>query len=242
MFFKKKSIEQLVDIDVNNIPKNIAFIMDGNGRYAKSKSMPVSYGHTKGVDIVESCIELGRELNVEVMSFYAFSTENWKRDDSEINHLFKLLFKFYESKFQKMVSEDVRFKFIGTKQNLPKDIEELFLKMEKESSHCKSLVCNLAFNYGSRLEIVEAVNAGIKDGVQEFDEQTLSDYLYTSGQPEIDLLIRTSGEQRVSNFLLWQLAYSEFVFAKCYWPEFTKQELKKAILEFQNRNRRFGGR
>ncbi len=204
--------------------------------------MPVSFGHSKGVDMVESCIELGRELNVEVMSFYAFSTENWKRDDSEINHLFKLLFKFYESKFQKMVKEDVKFKFIGTKENLPKDIDELFQKMEKESSHCSSLICNLAFNYGSRLEIVEAANKGIEDGVTQFTVETFSKYLYTSGQKEIDLLIRTSGEQRLSNFLLWQLAYSEFVFTDCYWPNFTKNELKKAILEYQNRNRRFGGR
>lgn len=241
MLFKRKATI-IEDLDLDNIPKNIAFIMDGNGRYAKSKKMPISYGHSKGVEVVESCIEMGRELNVEVMSFYAFSTENWKRDDSEINHLFKLLFKFYDSKFKKMVKNDVKFKFIGSTVNLPKDIDELFRKMEQESSHCTSLTCNLAFNYGGRLEIVEACNRAISNNEQALTIDSFEKYLYTAGQPEIDLLIRTSGEQRVSNFLLWQLAYSEFNFPTCYWPEFTKDEFKKSLIEYQNRNRRFGGR
>ncbi len=241
MFFKKqKAIE--TELDYTNIPKNIAFIMDGNGRFAKSRKMPVSYGHTKGVEIVESCIEVGRELGVEVMSFYAFSTENWKRSEEEINHLFKLLFKFYESKFKKMVKNEVRFNFIGTKENLPKELEELFLKMEAESAHCDKMICNLAFNYGGRQEIVDAANSAIADNQAKLTIESFENYLYTNGQPEVDLLIRTSGEYRISNFLLWQLAYAEFVFPECYWPEFDKDKLKDAILVYQNRNRRFGGR
>lgn len=242
MFGKFKRPTKLDELDHNLVPKNVALIMDGNGRWAKNKNMPVSFGHSKGVEKVETCIEYAVELGIEVLSFYAFSTENWKREETEIKHLFGLLFKFYDKKFKKMIQNDIRFLCIGTKENVPGDILELFEKMECESSHCKTLTVNLAFNYGSRLEIVEAVNAAISDGHQKVTEDIIQQYLYTSGQADVDLLIRTSGEMRLSNFLLWQNAYSEFVFVEKNWPDFNRDEFYKAILEFQKRDRRYGGR
>lgn len=238
----KKRDDENIELNLSLVPKNVALIMDGNGRWAKQKKLPVSFGHSKGVEIVESTIEYAKEIGIEIISFYAFSTENWKRDKEEIDHLFKLLFKFYDSKFKKMVNNNIKLIWIGSETNVPNDILELFKKMENESKNCDGMIVNLAFNYGSRLEIVEAVNMGLNDGIEKFDEDILQSYLYTKNQPNIDLMIRTSGEMRLSNFLLWQNAYSEFVFVEKYWPDFTKKEFERALLEYQKRNRRFGGR
>ncbi len=238
-FFRKKTIAKL---DIDNIPAHIAFIMDGNGRWAKKRKMPVSLGHTKGVERVEDMIEEGIELGVKHMSFYAFSTENWKRDKEEIDHLFGLIHTFYKKKFPKLMKQNIVLKFIGSRAGLPTDLIEVIEIMETESKDNQAMIVNIAFNYGGRLEIAEAVNKLIAEGKTEINEEDIEESLYTAGQPDVDLVIRTSGEMRISNFLIWQISYAEFSFPTAYWPDFTKDELKKCISEYQNRNRRFGGR
>ena len=242
LFFNKKNKKRILELDMNNIPVHVALIMDGNGRWAKNKHLPISLGHNEGVKRVEDCIEFGKKVGIKYMSFYAFSTENWKRDKTEVDHLIKLLFKFYESKIDKMIKNDICIRIIGSQENLPENLKVLFKKMEDKTAHCKSMNINLAFNYGGRLELVDATNNAIKDGHKKLTENILNEYLYTKGQPDVDLMIRTSGEQRLSNFMIWQNSYSEFVFKDCFWPDFNSQEFNDALLEFQNRNRRFGGR
>ena len=227
---------------MNNIPVHVAIIMDGNGRWAKSKGLPVSIGHSNGAERIEDALKFGKKVGIKYITFYAFSTENWKRDKEEVDHIVKLLFKFYESKVNSLIENDIKFKFVGSKVNLPKNILDLFEKLEKETSHCNSITLNLAFNYGGRLEIVEACNDLIKEGKKEITEVDIQNNLYTSDQPDVDLMIRTSGEQRLSNFLIWQNSYSEFVFVDCFWPDFKEDQFNEAVLEYQNRSRRFGGR
>lgn len=224
------------------IPEHVAIIMDGNGRWAKKRLMPVSFGHTKGVARVEESIEFCIENEIKYLTLYAFSTENWKRSKTEIDHILGLLYKFYEKKFKKMINNGVKMNIIGSRENLDDNILNLFDKMENESKHNSKLTLNLAFNYGSKLEIVEACNKLLKSNVQEFTIELLEQNLYTANQPNVDLLIRTSGEQRLSNFLLWQCAYSEMVFVKCLWPDFTKKEFYETLVTYTSRDRRFGGR
>ncbi|MGL5021461.1 MAG: polyprenyl diphosphate synthase, partial [Mycoplasmatales bacterium] len=164
---------------MNNIPVHVALIMDGNGRWAKKKHLPISLGHNEGVKRVEDCIEFGKSVGIKYMSFYAFSTENWKRDKAEVDHLIKLLFKFYDSKIDKMIKNDICIRIIGSEENLPKNLKVLFKKMEDKTAHCKSIYINLAFNYGGRLELVDATNNAIKDGHKEITENILNEYLYT---------------------------------------------------------------
>ncbi len=240
-FFKKKKEHNYV-LDLENIPSHVAFIMDGNGRWAKKRKLPVSVGHTKGVDRVEDMIEAGIDLGIKHMSFYAFSTENWKRDKEEIDHLFGLIHTFYKKKFPKIMKQNICLKFIGSRENVPQDLIEVISIMEHESAKNQAMVVNIAFNYGGRLEIVETVNKLIANGHHKISEADINNNLYTKGQPDVDLVIRTSGEMRISNFLIWQLSYSEFSFPEILWPDFSKNELKKCIADFQNRNRRFGGR
>ncbi len=240
--FKKKKVRQQIELDKNNIPTHIAFIMDGNGRWAKAKKLPISVGHSKGVDRVEDMIECGIELGVKNMSFYAFSTENWKRDKEEVDHLFGLIHTFYKKKFPKILKQEIALKFIGTRVGLPEDLIAVIDKMQEQSAQNKVMTVNIAFNYGGRLEIVEAANSLLKAGVLEITEENLADALYTSNQPDVDLLIRTSGEMRISNFMNWQISYAEFLFPKTLWPDFNKLEFEACLIDFQNRNRRFGGR
>ncbi len=245
MFFLKKNKQQVADvrdIDMTNIPAHVAFVMDGNGRWAKAKRLPVSVGHSKGVERVEDTIEMGIELGIKYMSFYAFSTENWKRDKEEIDHLFGLIHTFYKKKFPKLLNQNICLKFIGTRKNLPEDLIRVIKNMENESADNTAMTVNIAFNYGGRLELVEACNQLIAEGKTEITEEDIANNLYTKGQPDVDLMIRTSGEKRISNFLIWQLSYAEFLFPEVYWPDFNKDEFKNNILEYQNRNRRFGGR
>lgn len=222
--------------------EHVAIICDGNGRWAKKRLMPVSFGHNKGMDRIDETIRTAKELEIKFLTFYAFSTENWKRDKKEVDHLLGLIKKFYKLKRQEFIDNDIRFNFIGSRKNVPQDILDIFDKFMIETSHCNSLVVNIAFNYGSHLEIVEAVNQIISESIKEVDEQTITSYLYTKEQPPVDLLIRTSGEQRVSNFLLWQVAYAEFVFVECLWPDFSREEFLKCIDIYNGRDRRFGGR
>lgn len=222
--------------------KHVAIIMDGNGRWAKKRLLPVSMGHNAGMKKLETTIEYAKEVGIEFLTFYAFSTENWKRSQEEVDHLLSLVKKFYESKRQKFLDNDIKFNMIGSRKHVPEDILAIFDRFSEETAHCRSLTVNIAFNYGGQLEIVEAVNNIIDDGLKEVDEKIIESYLYTKDQPPVDLLIRTSGEQRLSNFLLWQVAYSELVFVDCLWPDFDKKEFQKAIDIYQSRQRRFGGR
>lgn len=221
---------------------HVALIMDGNGRWAKQRMLPVSIGHNKGMEQVETTIRYAKKVGIQYLTFYAFSTENWKRSVEEVNHLLSLIKKFYRSKRHLFLENRIRFNFIGSRTGVPEDILEIFDKFMDETKAFDELVVNIAFNYGAHQEIVEAINFMLADGVSHVDEQTVESYLYTHDQPPVDLLIRTSGEMRVSNFLLWQIAYSEFVFLDCYWPEFDEQEFAHAIEIYHQRERRFGGR
>ena len=225
----------------DNIPNHVALIMDGNGRWAKKRFMPVSFGHSKGADRVEDCVEFAKNIGIKHLSFYAFSTENWKRDKKEVDHIIGLFFKFYEKKFKKIIENEVRFKICGSRVGVSKELLDLFDKMEEETKHFDTVIVNFCFNYGGRAEIVETVNY-LKDNDIDITEENITNNLYTSASGDVDLLIRTSGEERLSNFLIWQNSYSEFVFVEELWPDFKDKIFLRAINEYQSRDRRYGGR
>ncbi len=243
MFLKKFKKVEPVNLSNMEMPKHIAIIMDGNGRWAKSKNMPVSFGHSQGVSRIEDVVKVAIRNEIKSVSVYAFSTENWSRSKEEVEHLLKLIFKFYESKAKQLFDNGVRIKFPGRTDNVPDNVLALFEKMEKESEHLDKLQLNICFNYGSRSEIVDSVNEHIKNNPGcEITEEIIMSNMYEGLDNEIDLLIRTSGEQRLSNFLLWQVSYSEFVFSDVLWPDFDENEFEKCLLAYGMRNRRFGGR
>lgn len=222
--------------------EHVAIIMDGNGRWAKKRKLPISYGHTKGVERVEDTIKVAIRNNIKYLTVFAFSTENWNRSKKEIQHLMKLIKKFYKEKRQIFNEEGIKFNPIGSRKNVPDEILKIFDDFATETKHNDRLIFNFAFNYGAKLEIVDAVNSIINQGYQEVDENIIEKHLYTHDQPDVDLLVRTSGEQRVSNFLLWQIAYAEFIFVDCLWPDFTQDEFQVVINQYYQRERRFGGR
>lgn len=225
------------------IPKSIAIIMDGNGRYATKNNLPRELGHKAGCEALEVILEECVRLGVAYLTVYAFSTENWKRSEHEISSLMSL-FKLYMPKITKSANEnDVRVRFIGDISKFSKDIYDLCKKLESDTKDNKRATFSVAFNYGGRAEIIHAVNDIIKDNdVKEITEEDFSKRLYTYDIMDPDLVIRTSGEYRISNFLLWQSAYSEYYFTEKLWPEFDKDELYKAIIEYNKRERRYGGR
>ncbi len=243
MLFKRKRKTTDITLDNSLMPKHVAIIMDGNGRWAKKKNMPVSFGHSQGVKRIEDVVKVAIDCNIESVSVYAFSTENWRRSTDEVDHLLKLIFKFYESKAKELYANGVRIQFPGSKENVPQNVLDLFAKMENESKDFTNLTLNICFNYGSRQELVDSVNKHIAANPGELiDAEIIQKNLYNGLQNEIDLLIRTSGEQRLSNFLLWQLSYSEFVFTDDLWPDFDEESFKKCLEVYASRNRRFGGR
>ncbi len=222
---------------------HLAVIMDGNGRWAKSHNLPIHKGHQKGSEKIEELCENVANNGIKYLTIFAFSTENWKRSTEEINHLLKLIKFFYSKKLNKLVKDNVNVKILGFDENVPSDIKDLFLKMEEKTKDNDGLYLNIAFNYGSRKEIVNSVNEFIKNNPNKLiTEKDVNENLFTKNMPDVDLLIRTSGEQRISNFLLWQIAYSELVFSDVFWPDFNAEELDKCIEEYYKRNRRFGGR
>ena len=234
------------------IPRHIAIIMDGNGRWAKKHRMPISRGHRKGVESLRRVVEAAIELGIEYITFYAFSIDNWKRDKKEVDSLMNLLREFLDKQIKNIQSKknkkDVRLIIIGRRDKLPKDIVLKIKKIEKETQANTKLKMILALNYGSRNELADAIKAANKDllenklNLNEINEGVINRYLYTKDIPDPDLLIRTSGEMRLSNFLLWQLSYAELYFTPVYWPDFNKKHLVRAIEEFNERERRFGGR
>ena len=234
-------------IDKNNIPRHIAIIMDGNGRWAQEHGFKRTAGHREGIKRVREIIKACAELRVKVLTLFAFSTENWLRPKKEINVLMRYLGNFLEKEVKELHKKGMRFMVIGSKEPLPKNIQVKIKEAQKKTADNTGLTLVLALNYGSRQEIVDAarrfassVSRG-EEKAEALDAGKFGRYLYTAGLPDPDLLIRTSGEMRISNFLLWQLSYAELYFTKKYWPQFLRQDLEEAILEFQNRERRFGG-
>ena len=229
-----------------NVPKHVAIILDGNGRWAKSKGMPRNYGHKQGAKNVEIICEESYKMGIEYLTVYAFSTENWDRPRDEVDALMTLLRNYLKTCIKTADKNNMCVRIIGDKSRLDKDLQEAIAELEEHTKVNTGLKFNIALNYGSQDEMLRAMNNIVKDmneGVIEKGEITkelFEDYLDTKGLPAPDLLIRTSGEQRLSNFLLWQLAYSEFYFADVHWPDFSKQELEKAVESFNSRKRRFG--
>lgn len=229
------------------IPNHVAIILDGNGRWAKKKGMPRTYGHVKGCENLEKICSVAKELGVKYLTVYAFSTENWKRSKEEVDALMKL-FRNYMKKCIKISRDNkMQVHVIGDPTAFDPDLQEKIKELEEYSSQYDELYFQIALNYGSRDEIKRAVQKMAEDvkaeklNPEEISEQTISDYLDTKGLPDPDLLIRTSGEERLSNFLMWQLAYTEFYFTDVAWPDFNKAELIKAIEKYNQRDRRYGG-
>ncbi len=245
MFGKKKTEDS--DLYNNlNIPEHIGIIMDGNGRWAKRRGLPRYAGHSKGAKTFKEISLFCNKLGVKYLTIYSFSTENWKRPQKEINVIIKL-FKEYLADVENYKQENVRLGIIGDTSVFDSEMLELIDNMNKLSEDMTGMVLNLAVNYGGRGEIVHAVKQianEVKNGnltIDNIDENTISEHIYTKGQPDPDFIIRPSGEFRLSNFMTWQSAYSEFVFMDILWPDFTKQDMLKAIYEYNLRNRRFGG-
>ncbi len=246
MFFFKKE-PNITELDMSNIPKHIGVIMDGNGRWAKRRGLPRSAGHKRGADILENICDCCNALGVRVLTVYAFSTENWSRPQKEIDALMDLLYDYLMQVEEKFRGRDMKLKISGDISPLSDKIKKAIAHAEDVTSSGKRMILNIALNYGGRDEIVraarkiadEAANGSLK--ASDLTEQSFAGYLDTAGLPEVDLIIRPSGEKRLSNFMLWQAAYAEFWYSDICWPDFTEADMKQAILDYQNRDRRFGG-
>ena len=229
-----------------NIPNHVAIILDGNGRWAKKRFMPRNYGHMQGAKVVEQICEDADSIGIKYLTVYAFSTENWNRPQDEVEALMKLLRNYLKDCIKRANNNNMRVRVIGEKSRLSDDIRSKIEELEECSKNNTGLNFTIALNYGSRDEIVRAVreiSKNVKDGKiseSDIDDKMISDYLDTRGIPDPDLLIRTIGEERLSNFLLWQLAYTEFYFTDVLWPDFNKKELIKAVEKYNERDRRFG--
>lgn len=234
-------------LDLNNIPKHIGIIMDGNGRWAKNRKMTRTFGHKEGSERAIEIVEAAYKINVKSLTLYAFSTENWKRPDEEISKLMDLLAFYIKSQLEKIKKNNIRIKVLGDYKVFPDKIVKLIDAALQETKSNDKMILNIGLNYGGQSEIVRASKMICEDliagniSLDEINTESFKDYLYTRGQEDLDLLIRPSGELRVSNFLLYQLAYSEFYFSNILWPDFHEEEFYKAICDFQNRNRRYGG-
>lgn len=225
------------------IPQHVAIILDGNGRWAKAKGMPRNYGHVQGAKNVERICEDAYHMGIKYLTVYAFSTENWRRSRDEVDALMTLLRNYMKTCVKTAKKNHMRVRVIGDKTGLAKDIQDSIANLERESRNQDGLNFTIAINYGSRDEICRAVKKIAEEGIrsEEITEEVISAHLDTAGIPDPDLLIRTSGEQRLSNYLMWQLAYTEFYFTDLPWPDFSKEELTKAIEKYNQRERRYGG-
>ena len=247
-FFKKNRLEEKIEEKkLKKIPTHVAIIMDGNGRWAKKRNMPRVKGHYEGMQTVKKITKYASKLGIKYLTLYAFSTENWARPKEEVNYLMDLPGKMFTSFMPELMENNVKVEVIGVVEKLPENTRKAVEDAIEQTKNNTGLKLIFALNYGSKDEIVTAVKR-IAQGatnneykVEEIDEQLISDNLFTKDTPDPDLLIRTSGEQRISNFLLWQIAYSEFIFTKVAWPDFVEEEFYKALLEYQSRDRRFGG-
>jgi undecaprenyl diphosphate synthase len=234
MFFRHKQ-----KINPEKLPQHIAFIIDGNGRWAKSRGLPRSFGHKMGVEALFRTIKECSRLGIKYATFFTFSTENWARPKEEIDALFSLVRDRIADSEKLFMQNNLILRHMGNLEPLPADLVDALKKLEEKTSQNNGMVVNLAINYGARQEIVRAVNMAIKEG-KEVDEKSFENYLYSASLPSPDLLIRTSGELRLSNFMLYQVAYTEFYFPKLHWPAFDRKALEEAIISYQSRSRRFG--
>lgn len=244
---RKGKKNETLAVDMNNIPKHIAIIMDGNGRWAKEKNLPRTFGHKAGVETIRKILKECERLGVKYLTLYAFSTENWKRPKDEVNGLMKLLVDYLRNEFDELNKNGVVINNIGDISRLPDVCQKELHDAYEKTKNNKGVVLNLALNYGGRNEIIHAIKEMYRDIdskkilYSDINEDLFSKYLYTKNIPDPDLIIRPSGEQRLSNFLLWQCAYSEFWYSNINWPDFTEKDLHKAIKDYQNRDRRYGG-
>ncbi len=245
MIFAKKKIKK--EIDYNNLPEHIGIIMDGNGRWAKKRGLPRSAGHSAGADTLKKIVTECNKMGIKYITVYAFSTENWKRPKEEVDFLMNLLLGYLRDAEKTLAGENVVIRAIGSRKELSEEIQQQIIKTENFTKNNTGIIMNIAVNYGSREELIHAVrkiSKEVKDGkisTEDISSELISDNLYTKGQPDPDLIIRTSGEERISNFLLWQMAYSELYFTDRLWPDFGIKDLYEAIEEFQHRTRRYGG-
>ncbi len=236
-------------LDPGRLPRHIAIIMDGNGRWASRRNLPRVAGHKAGIEAVRATVETSARIGIEIVTLYAFSTENWKRPRSEVETLWNLLHTYIRKELPTLMENNIRMRPIGRLHQLPEQVRQDLEAAMNETSGNTGLLVNLAINYSGRAEIVDAVNAAVRaareagavDEHFRLDEALIAAHLYTAGQPEPDLLIRTSGELRISNFLLWQIAYAEIYVTPTLWPDFRRTDLLEALLEYQKRDRRFGG-
>ncbi|MDO4831071.1 MAG: isoprenyl transferase [Clostridia bacterium] len=246
-FGKKNDKKESVDVTDLVLPVHVGIIMDGNGRWAKKRGLPRKAGHSEGAKTFRKITRYCSEVGIKYLTVYAFSTENWKRPQDEVNSLMKLFKSYLEEALSDFKDDDIVVKFIGDKSHFTEDLQKLMTENEESSKNRSGMVLNIAMNYGSRDEIVRAVKnicSDVKSGKisdAEIDENLISSYLYTSGQPDPDLIIRPSGEYRISNFMLWQSAYTEFVIMNKLWPDFQKSDLDEALRIYSHRSRRYGG-
>ncbi len=232
--------ELLKEIDKNRLPNHVAVIMDGNGRWAKKRGLPRIKGHEKGIKRVLSTIEIADYLGIRYLTLYTFSKENWKRPESEVSHLIRLLKKYLKENQRKFAEDDIVFNTIGDIEDFDQELQSLIRQTMENTRDHKGMVLTLALSYGGRQEIVKAVKNIVKDKIkpEDINMEKFSKYLFNV--PDVDLMIRTSGEIRISNYLLWQISYAELYFTKVLWPDFKKSEFLKAIIDYQKRERRFG--
>jgi undecaprenyl diphosphate synthase len=230
-------------IQFDRLPQHVAIIMDGNGRWAGRRHLPRVEGHRAGIQSVREVLETSARLGLRVLTLYAFSVENWKRPAAEVSTLMLLLRRYLRSELSTLLDNDIRFHVIGRPDGLSPEVQEELADAERRTARNAGLLFNIALNYGGRTEIVDAARAAIASGMppEALTEARFADFLYTKGQPDPDLLIRTSGEMRVSNFLLWQIAYAEIYVTETFWPDFRRRDLLEAILAYQKRDRRYGG-
>ena len=240
----EQNIEDIINMQA--LPEHVAIIMDGNRRWAKKNNLNTPQGHKEGAENLKRIAKFANKIGIKYLTVYAFSTENWKRSQEEVGAIMKLL-KFYLLDFFNWSDENIKINVLGRIAELPKDLQDQIHKIEEKTKNNTGLVLNICFNYGGRDEIVTAtknIAQKVLDGelkIEDINEKLFSNYLYTANQPDPDLLIRTSGEERISNFLPWQISYSEFVFTDKFWPEFNEQEFLNSIQIYQKRTRRFGG-
>lgn len=241
-FFNKKKVKvEVSDLNYDAMPKHIAIIMDGNGRWAKKRGLPRTLGHKAGVEAIRGIVKECNKLGIKYLTLYAFSTENWVRPQDEVNALMNLLVEYLKNEFEELNSNNVVINHIGDISKLPKKCQDELISAYNKTKNNTGVVLNLALNYGGRNEIVSAINEILKSNIKSITEEEFNKYLYTANMPDPDIIIRPSGEQRLSNFMLWQCAYSEFWYADICWPDFKADDLHKAIYDYQKRDRRFGG-
>nr|WP_282706838.1 isoprenyl transferase [Natroniella acetigena] len=241
------SKRNLEEIKQGPIPEHVAIIMDGNGRWAKQRGLPRTAGHQAGVDSLKKIVECAAKIGIGYITAYTFSTENWKRPQSEVDFLMKLFQQVFEKELDRFNQQGVKVKIIGYKDRLPDSVKQVAEQVMKKTENNQKIIINIALDYGGRAEIIEVIKniaSRVKDEqlkIEEIDEAEIAAQLYTADQPDPELLIRPGGEERLSNFLLWQIAYAELYFTQTYWPDFTAETFLQAIADFQNRERRFGG-